>query len=87
MIFASSSEIKFHLNILCKDYPNVNCSQLDVDMGQQFNYQMQTFFPVEFEKQVIAMMYDYEDAGANPDKQLMDRFVRNLGLSRNEILN
>ena len=60
---------------------------MDIDLGQQFAYQMQSFFPVEFEKQVIDMMYDVEDTGHNPDKQLIDRLIRNLGLSRSEILN
>ena len=58
MIFASNIELKIHLTELCENYPHLNCTQLEIDLGQQFAYQMQSFFPVEFEKQVLDMMYD-----------------------------
>lgn len=35
---------------LAIDYPTLSYNQLDVDSGQQFSYQMQTLFPIEFEK-------------------------------------
>ena len=48
---------------------------------------MQTLFPIEFEKQVLESQFENEDTGRDPDRQLMERLVKNLELSRFEVLN
>ena len=49
MLFSGKAELKVHLIEISKEY-GLNCSQLDLDQGQMFTYQFQTFFPSKFEK-------------------------------------
>lgn len=51
-----------------------------------FTYQLQTFFPSKFEKQVRAMTFDWEDTGANADMQIIDRLTRSLNLNKDQII-
>lgn len=51
-----------------------------------FTYQLQTFFPSKFEKQVRAMTFDWEDTGANPDIQIIDRLTRSLALNKDQMI-
>lgn len=51
-----------------------------------FTYQLQTFFPSKFEKQVRAMTFDWEDTGANCDVQMVERLTRSLGLNKDALL-
>jgi hypothetical protein len=51
-----------------------------------FTYQLQTFFPSKFEKQVRAMTFDWEDTGANADMQIIDRLTRSLELNKDQII-
>ena len=50
MLFASNIELKMMISELAKSYPKLSCEQIEIDNGQQFNYQMQTQFPIEFER-------------------------------------
>ena len=86
MLFASNCELKAKIAELARGFGKLSCEQIDIDSGQQFNYQMQTRFPIEFERQVVLGQYDVEDSGKDPDRQLIERLVKNLGLSRDEIL-
>ena len=43
---------------------------------------MQTLFPIIFEKQVVLAQFEIEDSGKDPDRQLLERLIKNLGLSR-----
>lgn len=52
-LFASNIEMKNKIIELAIDYPTLSCNQLEIDNGQQFTYQIQTLFPIEFEKQII----------------------------------
>ena len=54
LLFASNIEMKNKIFEIAIDYPTLSCNQLEIDNGQQFTYQMQTLFPIEFEKQVIS---------------------------------
>ena len=53
MLFVSNVELKNKICALAVDYPTLSTNQLEIDNGQQFTYQIQTLFPVEFEKQVL----------------------------------
>ena len=88
MLFASNVELKFKLIDISRGFPELNCTQLDIDMGQRFTYQLQSLFPTAFERQVIASVWEREDTGQNADRQLLERFKRSseLGLTRLEIL-
>ena len=59
---------------------------MDIDNGQKFTYKMQTLFPLQFEKQVVLAQFEVEDSGKDPDRQLLERLIKNLGLSRFQIL-
>ena len=50
MLFASNTELKVSMEKLAQFYPTLSTHQMDIDNGQQFTYQMQTLFPIEFEK-------------------------------------
>ena len=86
MIFASNFELKENILRLCREYPGLDTTQLDIDNGQQFAYQMQGLFPIEFEKQVVLAQFEVEDSGKDPDRQLLERLIKNLGLSRFQVL-
>ena len=86
MLFASNIELKLKIQELAESYPNLSTLQLDIDNGQQFTYQMQSLFPDRFESQVMQGQFDIEDTGRDPDRQLLERLVKNLGLSRYDIL-
>lgn len=49
MLFSGKAELKVHLVELANEY-GLNCQQMDLDQGQMFTYQLQTFFPSKFEK-------------------------------------
>lgn len=51
-----------------------------------FTYQLQTFFPSRFERQVRKMTFDWEDTGPNADVQMVDRLTRSLGLNKDAML-
>jgi hypothetical protein len=46
----------------------VTCTQLDVDNGQKFTFALQSYFPGEFQKQVMVMQFEKEDSGFTPDE-------------------
>lgn len=85
MIFASNTELKKRIREISEGYP-ISCNQDELDNSQQFTYQIQVFFPEKFEEQVMQAQFDVEDTGKDPDRQLLERLVKNLGLSRYEIL-
>ena len=85
MLFASNTELKKKIADLGQGYP-LSCNLEELDASQQFTYQIQTFFPDKFEQQVVLAQFDVEDSGKDPDKQLLERLIKNLGLSRYEIL-
>ena len=42
MLFASNCELKAKITELSRGFGKLSCGQIDIDNGQQFNYQMQT---------------------------------------------
>ena len=69
MIHASNFELKRNITELASMYSDrLRTDQMDIDNGQQFTYQMQTLFPIEFEKQVVLAQFEVEDSGKDPDR-------------------
>lgn len=86
MLFASNTELKLNMDKLAHFFPTLSTHQMDIDNGQQFTYQMQTLFPIEFEKQVLLAQFEVEDSGRDPERQLLERLIKNLGLNRFKVL-
>ena len=84
-LFNGKTELKLQLEDISREY-GLNTSQLDIDNGQMFTYQLQQFFPSAFEKQVRRMTFDWEDTGPNADLQMIDRLSRTLGLDKDTML-
>jgi hypothetical protein len=86
LIMMSNSELKFSLLALAKEFPQVSCSQIDIDDGTKFSFALQSFFPGRFQQQVMSMQFQAEDSGFNPGGQLIERLQKGLQISQSELL-
>ena len=89
-LFTSNVELKLYLVPLALEYELTVGDFLDMDDGHNFSYQVQGAFAPKFQKQALAMQFDWVDTGEitqeETDVLLIQKLTQELGLSKNGML-